>query len=206
MAPVGALNIGVYDQATGEIFVVSGGVFDHNRGTVNFVSVSPYWHTFTINVPTSLTLYDVSWSPITINSSYLTTAAGDTLIVSHDFTHVRGVLDGVWEVQGDYTVAAAADGGTASIAFTGGNVPQVLMMMNGKAQKMLTSPESLIFRNMEKVRDPSEKVERMFLTIMNRKPTMNEKDIAKRVLGGGEDGYANMIWALINTREFMFIQ
>lgn len=87
-----------------------------------------------------------------------------------------------------------------------GNVPQVLMMMNGKAQKMLTSPESLIFRNMEKVRDPSEKVERMFLTIMNRKPTMNEKDIAKRVLGGGEDGYANMIWALINTREFMFIQ
>jgi hypothetical protein len=87
-----------------------------------------------------------------------------------------------------------------------GNVPQVLMMMNGKAQKMLTSPESLVFRNMEKVRDPSEKVERMFLTIMNRKPTMNEKDIAKRTLGAGEDGYANMIWALINTREFMFIQ
>lgn len=87
-----------------------------------------------------------------------------------------------------------------------GNVPQVLTIMNGKAQKMLTSPDSLIFRNMEKVRDPSEKVERMFLTIMNRKPTMNEKDIAKRTLGAGEDGYANMIWALINTREFMFVQ
>jgi hypothetical protein len=87
-----------------------------------------------------------------------------------------------------------------------GNVPQVLMMMNGKAQKMLTSPDSLIFRNMEKVRDPSEKVETMFLSIMNRKPTMNEKDIAKRNLAQGEDGYANMIWALINTREFMFIQ
>lgn len=87
-----------------------------------------------------------------------------------------------------------------------GNVPQVLTIMNGKAQKMLTSPDSLIFRNMEKVRDPSEKVERMFLTIMNRKPTMNEKEIAKRTLGAGEDGYANMIWALINTREFMFVQ
>jgi hypothetical protein len=59
---------------------------------------------------------------------------------------------------------------------------------------------------MEKVRDPSEKVEAMFLSIMNRKPTMNEKDIAKRNLAQGEDGYANMIWALINTREFMFIQ
>ena len=121
VAPVGALNIGVYDQATGEIFVVSGGVFDHNRGIVSFVSASAYWTTFTINVPTSLTLYDVSWSPIAVNSSYLTTAAGDTLIVAHDFSHVRGILDGTWEVQGDYTVAAAAIGGTASIAFTGGN-------------------------------------------------------------------------------------
>lgn len=87
-----------------------------------------------------------------------------------------------------------------------GNVPQVLMMMNGKAQKMLTSPDSLIFRSMEKVRDPSAKVETIFLSIMSRKPTVNEKDIAKRALAQGEDGYANMIWALINTREFMFIQ
>jgi hypothetical protein len=68
------------------------------------------------------------------------------------------------------------------------------------------SPNVMVRRNMEKVRDPSEKVERMFLTIMNRKPTMNEKEIAKRTLGAGEDGYANMIWALINTREFMFVQ
>jgi len=86
-----------------------------------------------------------------------------------------------------------------------GNVPQVLMMMNGKAQKMLTSDESPILRTIEKVRDPSEKVDAMFLSILSRKPSVNEKDIAKRVLGQGE-GYANMIWALINTREFMFIQ
>jgi hypothetical protein len=93
------------------------------------------------------------------------------------------------------------DGGTKV-----GNVPQVLMMMNGKAQKMLTSSDSLVFRNMEAVRDPYERVERMFLTIMNRRPNMSEKDIAKRVLAQGDDGYSNMIWALINTREFMFIQ
>jgi hypothetical protein len=35
---------------------------------------------------------------------------------------------------------------------------------------------------------------------------MAEKDIAKRTLAMGDDGYANMIWALINTREFIFIQ
>lgn len=88
-----------------------------------------------------------------------------------------------------------------------GNVPQVLTIMNGKAQKMLTSRDSLVFRTMDKVPSQPEKVERMFMTILNRRPTMQEKDIAKRALSAsGEEGYANMIWALINTREFMFIQ
>jgi hypothetical protein len=88
-----------------------------------------------------------------------------------------------------------------------GNVPQVLMMMNGKAQKMLTSRDSLVFRTMDKVNNPSDKVERMFMTIMNRRPTLAEKDIAKREINShGEEGYSNMIWALINTREFIFVQ
>jgi len=88
-----------------------------------------------------------------------------------------------------------------------GSVPQVLMMMNGKAQKMLTSPDSLIFRNMAKVNSPSEKVEAMFLSILSRRPTLREKELAKTQLASnGEDGYANMIWALINTREFSFLQ
>jgi hypothetical protein len=87
-----------------------------------------------------------------------------------------------------------------------GSVPQVLMMMNGKAQQMLTSPDSLIFRTMEKVKSPPEKVEALFISVLNRRPTLSEKDIAKRALSGGDDGYANMIWALINTREFIFIQ
>ncbi|MCB1278394.1 DUF1549 domain-containing protein [Prosthecobacter sp.] len=87
-----------------------------------------------------------------------------------------------------------------------GSVPQVLMMMNGKAQEMLTSSDSLIFRTMEKVKSPPEKVEALFISILNRRPTLAEKDIAKRALSSGDDGYANMIWALINTREFIFVQ
>ena len=87
-----------------------------------------------------------------------------------------------------------------------GSVPQVLMMMNGKAQQMLTSKDSLIFRTMEKVKSPPEKVEALFVSVLNRRPTLAEKDIAKRALSGGDEGYANMIWALINTREFIFIQ
>lgn len=87
-----------------------------------------------------------------------------------------------------------------------GSVPQVLMMMNGKAQEMLTNPDSLIFRTMGKVKSPTEKVEALFMSVLNRRPTMIEKDIAKRAISAGDDGYANMIWALINTREFIFLQ
>ena len=88
-----------------------------------------------------------------------------------------------------------------------GSVPQVLMMMNGGAQEMLTNRQSLIFRAMDKVTNPADKVEALFLSVMNRKPTLQEKDIAKREINAhGESGYSNMIWALINTREFIFIQ
>lgn len=94
-----------------------------------------------------------------------------------------------------------ADGGSRE-----GSVPQVLMMMNGKAQEMLTNKDSLIFRTMEKVTSPAEKAEVIFMSLLNRRPTLREKDIAKRETSAGDDGYASMIWALINTREFSFIQ
>ncbi|MEI6535413.1 MAG: DUF1553 domain-containing protein, partial [Verrucomicrobiaceae bacterium] len=88
-----------------------------------------------------------------------------------------------------------------------GSSPQVLMLMNGRAQEMLTNKDSLIFRTTEKVPSPPEKVEVVFLSILGRKPTFREKDIAKRELSHhGDLAYANIIWALINTREFCFIQ
>jgi len=94
------------------------------------------------------------------------------------------------------------DGGVRS-----GSVPQVLMMMNGKAQDMLTNKSSLIHRTISNAKDPAEKVEAVFLSILSRKPTLLEKDIAKKELtANGDEGFSNMIWALINTREFSFIQ
>jgi hypothetical protein len=87
-----------------------------------------------------------------------------------------------------------------------GSVPQVLMMMNGAAQGMLTNEDSLIFKTMDKVKSPPEKVEALFMSVLSRRPTLSEKDIAQRALSSGDDGYANMIWALINTREFIFVQ
>lgn len=96
-----------------------------------------------------------------------------------------------------------ADGGVKS-----GSVPQILMMMNGRAQEMLTNRDSLINRIISKQPSPEKKTEAVFLSIMNRLPTMREKDIARKIIEdqGEEEGFASVIWALVNTREFFFVQ
>jgi len=88
-----------------------------------------------------------------------------------------------------------------------GSVPQILRMMNGGATKMLTESSSLIYKNMDKEKTDDAKVEAVFLSILNRPPSLQDKDIAARGLkGGGREAYQDLIWSLINTREFMFIQ
>jgi hypothetical protein len=57
------------------------------------------------------------------------------------------------------------------------------------------------------MKSPEEKTEAIFLSVLSRKPTLREKDIAKKeIQAHGDEGYSNMIWALINTREFCFVQ
>lgn len=88
-----------------------------------------------------------------------------------------------------------------------GSVPQVLVMMNGKAQQMMTDKDSLMFRNIAKNKSAPDKMEAIFLSILNRRPTLNEKQaLVKDQQKSGEKSYANVIWALINSREFTFIQ
>ncbi len=88
-----------------------------------------------------------------------------------------------------------------------GSVPQVLVMMNGKAQQMMTDKDSLMFRNIAKNASGPDKMEAIFLSILNRRATMKEKQIlVKDQQKSGEKSYADVIWALINSREFTFIQ
>lgn len=88
-----------------------------------------------------------------------------------------------------------------------GSVPQVLMLMNGNAQAMLTSSTSPVLKAIEKVQDAEQKVDTLFLSVLNRHPSANEKAIAKKEMEtSGSEAFPNMVWALINTREFIFMQ
>ena len=66
----------------------------------------------------------------------------------------------------------------------------------------------LINRTIAKETTPEAKLDALFLSILNRHPTDREKAIAQKALQefGASEGYSNIIWSLINTREFCFVQ
>jgi hypothetical protein len=91
---------------------------------------------------------------------------------------------------------------------TEGSQPQVLMLMNGSVQEMLTHPDSLILREILKHELPKKQIESAFLTLLNRRPTDNEKKLAYEQLNtfGDANGIANVTWAMLTSLEFMFVQ
>lgn len=89
----------------------------------------------------------------------------------------------------------------------GGSQPQVLMLMNGPVQRMLTDENSLPFRTMMSKTTPEDRADSIFLTVLSRHATAKEQDKAiVAMIQGGPDATGNLIWALINSLEFLFVQ
>ncbi|MCA8986582.1 MAG: DUF1549 domain-containing protein [Planctomycetaceae bacterium] len=91
--------------------------------------------------------------------------------------------------------------------FDGGSVPQVLQMFNGPLTHLLLDSKSNMYNAVVTARSPSDRIDVVFLSILNRFPTSEERSIAEdEIKEHGPSGYGNVIWSLVNTREFMFVQ
>ncbi len=94
-----------------------------------------------------------------------------------------------------------------SASSTSGSVPQVLFMFNGPITHMLLEKNSMLHANVMKKKTVPEGVKSVFLTILSREPDAEELKLAEReIKENGPAGYGNVIWSLVNTREFLFIQ
>jgi len=94
-----------------------------------------------------------------------------------------------------------------SASTTSGSVPQVLFMFNGDISHMLLEKYSTIYNNIVKKKSVADRVKVCFLTILNREPDAEEMALAlKQVKSDGPEGFGNVVWSLVNTREFMFVQ
>ncbi len=131
---------------------------------------------------------------------------------------------GAWRLWGDVLIRAsehtqpASSGHLLSILgqsdrnltggdSTTGSVPIALALMNGRGSQVITKAGSRILDAVEKYKGDGPKVETVFLSILSRYPNADEKSIAyKTIRRGGAKGYEDVVWSLINTREFIFIQ
>lgn len=88
-----------------------------------------------------------------------------------------------------------------------GSVPQVLQMFNGPITHMLLESQSVMYQTVIAEKTTESRVDAVFQMILTRRPTVEERRTAlSEVKAHGDAGYGNVIWALVNTREFLFIQ
>ncbi len=87
-----------------------------------------------------------------------------------------------------------------------GSVPQVMELMNGAATQILANRNSLIFQKMKAEKDPLKRANIVFLSILSRKMTPKEQAMIVKELKRGDAALTDLIWALLNTPEFLFIK
>lgn len=89
---------------------------------------------------------------------------------------------------------------------TEGTVPQILTMFNGPVTHMMLEEGSVLYNEVVRS-EGKERLDMIFLSILGREPTMLDRRIAaKEIRENKAAGYGDVIWALLNTREFLFVQ
>lgn len=91
-------------------------------------------------------------------------------------------------------------------ASTDSDVTQVLSLINGHVEKnIIGDSKALVYKAINDAASPEDKVRAAFLTILSRPPTPAELDLMLPEAKKGRDGMKNIIYALLNSNEFIFI-
>lgn len=86
------------------------------------------------------------------------------------------------------------------------DVTQVLSLINGHVEKtIIGDSKAIVYKAIDAASTPEEKVKAAFLTILSRYPTPAELDLMLPEAKQGRDGVKNIIYALLNSNEFIFI-
>lgn len=86
-----------------------------------------------------------------------------------------------------------------------GSIPQVLMLMNGEAQRVIGQNDSLVVQTAAAQKSAEAQVESLYLSFFSRKPQPTELADAVAALNSGLT-LRDLTWVLFNTREFVFVE
>ncbi|MES2596823.1 MAG: DUF1549 domain-containing protein [Verrucomicrobiota bacterium] len=83
------------------------------------------------------------------------------------------------------------------------SMPQALVLMNSELFQSILKPHTQLRMNLDKARYPEEQLTAAYLTLLSRPPTAEEKAAWSR---SGLDRVEDLIFALINTQQFIFVR
>jgi hypothetical protein len=88
-------------------------------------------------------------------------------------------------------------------------VPQILAMFNGPITHVMLEAGSAIVDDVVAMETARDRIDAIFLSVLSRHPNAADRTIAASELTkvkNDNSGYGNIIWGLLNTREFLFIK
>jgi hypothetical protein len=86
-------------------------------------------------------------------------------------------------------------------------VGQALMMLNGEQFEDILNPFTVLSRALKGAKDADSAVDTLYLSLLSRRATVEEKKLLGSMIQAGDaKGQADALWALINTKQFLFIQ
>ena len=84
----------------------------------------------------------------------------------------------------------------------------MLTLLNGSIHYQVMNRNSVLSKRLSDAKTAEQKLDAIFLTVLSRKPTAADKKHALPLLQqrNSAQGAADVVWALLNTRQFMFVQ
>lgn len=87
------------------------------------------------------------------------------------------------------------------------SITQALALMNGTISNGIMGTYSRISRDLRDDANPAERLDTIYLTMLSRKPTAEERKLLLPILRDeGIHGTQQVIWTVLNTRQFLFLQ
>lgn len=99
-----------------------------------------------------------------------------------------------------------SDRETIENANSDASVPQALAMMNGSLLPQIASKYSQLMLTVNKAAYPDDKVDAVYMTLLSRKPTAAEKEVWLKAQESGLSSMEDLVFSLLNTQQFIFIQ
>lgn len=92
-------------------------------------------------------------------------------------------------------------------AASNASVPQALSLLNGPIVEALTNRFAVFGHRLHQAGDPDEKTRMIFQAMLTREPTDREmKLVQAEIAEKGDAAYEGVVWALLNTQQFLFVQ